>query len=185
MNKPISLILRYITIIILGLGNLYLIYKLFTPLTLYTTYFILNIFTKPTLFENFIIINNTAIELIPACIAGSAYYLLLILNLSTPNIKTKKRINLTILTITFLFIFNILRIIILYLVNKTIYFESLHLIFWYVLSTLAVILIWIYSTRKLKIKSIPIYSDFKYLIKNIRQAKQTKITKKIRKRTKK
>ncbi len=169
MDKTKSIILRYLVILLLGLGNLYLIYTIITPLTIYTTYFILNLFQDATLLRNFIIIGDTAIELIPACIAGSAYYLLLILNLSTPNLKQKTRLKTLTLSLGLLFTFNILRIIILYLVNKTIYFESLHLVFWYILSTLAVILIWIYTTKRFKIKSIPIYTDFKYLIKNIKK----------------
>ena len=167
MNKTskqlTNLFLRYIIILLAGLGNLYIFYKIFTPLTIQTLRLILSIFTQTTLTQNILIIPNLSIELIPACIAGSAFYLLFILNLATPDIKLDKRIKILLLTFASLFFLNILRILLLVLINQTVYFQSLHELFWYVISTIFVIAIWIFTIKKFKIRKIPVYDDFKFL----------------------
>lgn len=162
------LFLRYLLIIILGLSNLILIYKIFTPLTIQPVYFILSIFSPVILLGNTIIYNSSAIQLIPACIAGSAYYLLIILILSTPNIKPAKKILVALLSLLSLLILNILRIVLLALITKSIYFNSVHMLFWYALSTIFVAGIWILSVKIFNIKSVPFYSDLKYLLKLIK-----------------
>jgi len=167
MNKLINLFLRYTIIILAGLGNLALFYKLLTPITTKTVSFILNLFSPTITIANTIIFNSITIQLIPACIAGSAYYLLLILTLTTPNIKLNKTIKILFTSFITLFILNISRIIILTFANQTIYFESLHIIFWYIFSTIFVIAIWIFNIKFYKIKNIPVYSDLKYLVKLI------------------
>src|SRR3989338_5404729 len=43
------------------------------------------------------------------------------------------------------------------------YFDMIHLFFWTFVASTYVALIWIFLTRKMKIKSIPAYSDIKYL----------------------
>jgi hypothetical protein len=97
MNKKIeSIALRYLTILVFGLGNLFLIYSLFTPLTYYSVSFILSLFGNVINFYDLriIIFNQISIELVNACIAGSAYFLLIILNFSIPNIQNARRIKL-------------------------------------------------------------------------------------------
>lgn len=163
----ISLFARYLILIVFGL-SLPLFYKILTPLTLHPTNFILNLFYKSFLFSNYLIINSTLIEIIPACIAGSAYFLLLILNLTT-EMKTKQRIYSVSFSLTALLLINILRISILslMLIKETAYFDITHKIFWYALSILFVVGIWFLTVYLFKIKHIPIYSDIKKL-KNIK-----------------
>lgn len=161
-SKIISIASRYSILILLGLGNLFIFYKTFTPITIAFVSSLISIFYKTNIIGSRIIFNSTTIELIPACIAGSAYYLLLILNLSTPNIKITKRITAIILSFVILLLFNSLRIFTLSLFSNSYYFNQIHMFFWYFLTTVFVMLIWIITIKIFKIKSIPFYSDISY-----------------------
>ncbi|GAF92595.1 unnamed protein product, partial [marine sediment metagenome] len=100
-----DILIRYIILLIIALPNLWLFYFVFTPLTIYPVYFLLNLFFDSSLIGNVVLVEDCfPIELIGACIAGSAYYLLLILNLSTPKIKFQKRVNMIFLSFIFLLI---------------------------------------------------------------------------------
>ncbi|MBT3404748.1 pacearchaeosortase [archaeon] len=168
MKKQITnIFIRYLILLLVAIPNLYLFYKIFTPLTLYSVYFILDIFFEPGLILNMIYLPflKLPVVLIPACIAGSAYYLLLILNLSISNIKIKKRITMILYAFAALLIFNILRIFFLILLADSSMFEITHKFFWYFLSTIFVVLIWFSEVKLFKIKQIPFYSDFKFLYK--------------------
>jgi len=81
-----NLAVRYFVLIILGLFNLWLFYLIFSPLTVYPVYFILKLIDSSAgLFPgNLIFFSGEYIEIVEACIAGAAYYLLLIFNLATP-----------------------------------------------------------------------------------------------------
>ena len=167
MKKIWNLLLRYLIIILIALPNLYLFYLIFTPITLYPVYFLLNIFFNVSINQNIIQFSGSTIELIPACIAGAAYYLLIILNLSTPNLKLGKRIKLILSSFLIFLILNILRIFFLSLLfnSGSNYFDITHKIFWYALSTVFVVGIWFFQVKYYKIKQIPFYSDLKYLWK--------------------
>src|SRR3989344_5152255 len=114
MNKKdvFDISLRYVILLLLSISNIYLIYLIFTPLTVYPVFFLLNqIFHNAILQENAISFGDgMIIRLIPACIARAAYYLLLILNLSTPMKKITRVKSITFLLVSFLFL-NILRIL--------------------------------------------------------------------------
>jgi len=172
-EKPIAdVLIRYIILFVIAIPDLWLFYLIFTPLTIYPVYFLLNLFFESTLIGNAIIISGCfPIEIVEACVAGSAYYFLMILNLSTPKIKFKKRI--TILGISFasLLLLNILRIFFLSLlfVSGSAWFDITHKIFWYLISTLFVVVIWFAEVKYFKIKEIPIYSDFIFLKKLIKK----------------
>src|SRR3989344_909424 len=170
--NSLFLLLRYI--ILLGLMfTLPLIYKILTPLTVYGTAFLLNIFYKVSISIDIITISpSTIIQIIPPCVAGSAYLLLLILNL-TVSMKPKTRIGSILFSILVLFMLNILRIFLLavLLVNNSQFFDFTHKLFWYILSTLFVVIIWFFTAYLFKIKQIPVYSDIKYLIDNIKKRK--------------
>jgi len=170
MDKIRDVIIRYLILILIALPNLWLFYLIFAPLTLYPVYFLLNIFFDASLIGNMITFDSSSIELIPPCIAGAAYYLLLILNLSTPEIKLKKRIKLIILSFAIFLILNILRIFFLsfLLYSGSDFFEITHKVFWYLISTIFVVGIWFFQVKLYKIKKIPFYSDLKYLI-NLRK----------------
>ena len=161
-NKEVlSLLLRYSFSILAALGNLYLFYLILTPLTVYSVFFISKLFSNSILVsKDLIFINETGFKIINACVAGSAYYLLLVLNLSTPKIPIKTRIKAILFSFITFFIINIIRILFLILIFPIPeLFILTHKIFWYALSTIFVVLIWIAEIRIFKIKAIPFYSD--------------------------
>ncbi len=161
---------RYLILILVGLSNLAIFYLIFTPLTIYPVYQILKIFFDVSLIQNFIFSETFSIQIIEACVAGSAYYFLLILNLSTPNIKIKKRINLLLTSFLILLLINILRIVFItfLLASNSAFFEITHKIFWYLGSTIFVVAIWFAQVNLYNIKTIPFYSDIKNIIKEIK-----------------
>ena len=148
-----------------------LIYKIMLPLTIYPVAGLLKIFYQVSIQKDIIMIGlQTPIQIISACIAGSAYLLLLILNLSVP-MKTKKRIYSIALSFIILLGLNILRIFILSMLyhNNFRFFDFTHKLFWYALSTIFVIVIWFLIVKIFSIKEIPVYTDIKYLSKNIKK----------------
>lgn len=163
-----DILTRYAILILFAFPNLYLFYFVFTPLTIYPIYFLLSLFFEPSLMGNIILVNKIPIEIINACISGSAYYLLFMLNLSTPNIKIKKRIKIMLLAFASLLILNILRIFFLSLmvINDSVWFGITHMFFWYVLSIVFVLGIWFLEVKFFKIKQTPFYSDLKFMYKN-------------------
>lgn len=167
MDKLLSIILRYSILLMLSLGNLYIFYLIFTPLTIYFVYFISNLFSDVSILGNVIIVNGKAFKIIQACVAGSAYFLLLVLNLSIQKINIITRVKAILFSFILFFSFNILRILILILIlfkNPEIFILS-HKIFWYFLSTIFIVLIWLAEIKIFKIKEIPFYSDIIYLKK--------------------
>lgn len=168
----LGIISRYSITILAALFNLWIFYAIFTPLTIYPSYLLLKLFFNTALMGNILIINNlVAIELIKACIAGSAYYLLFIFNMSIPNIKLKKRISMIVFSFLSLLVLNILRIVSLVIVymQKNSAFDVIHEVIWYAFGTLFVLGIWFTEVRIYKIKEIPIYSDIISLIKKIKK----------------
>ncbi|MCK5150134.1 pacearchaeosortase [Candidatus Pacearchaeota archaeon] len=168
INYLLSFIIRYLLLIVFAFPNFWLFYFIFTPLTLYPVYFLLNFFFEPSLIGNSVIlVNNSPIELIGACIAGSAYYLLLIFNLAIPKINPVKRIKMILFSFTLLLILNILRIFLLSLmfIAGSSIFDITHKVFWYVGSIVFVVGIWFLEVKLFKIKEIPFYSDIKSLYK--------------------
>ena len=144
----IDIIIRYIILVLIALPNLF--------------------FGASLVGKNIVLVGELPIELINSCIAGSAYYLLLILNLSTPKIKLKKRIKIMLLSFASLLIINILRIFLLgfLAISGFSYFDLAHKLFWYLLSIVFVTGIWFAQVKYFKIKQIPFYSDMKFLYKN-------------------
>jgi exosortase/archaeosortase family protein len=100
-------------------------------------------------------------------VAGAAYYLLFMLNLSVPKIKVLRRM--AILSIAFIsfFIVNILRIFFL----SVIYYydfpfsDIVHEFSWYFGSIILTVGIWFSEVYLFKIKEIPFYSDLNYFYK--------------------
>lgn len=167
MNAKRGLLLRYSILLILAFPDLWLFYALFTPLTIAPSYYLINIFFPSQLSGNMIISKYGVIELIDACIAGSAYYLLLILNLTTPFIKLGTRIKAIAYSFTAFLVTNILRIFLfsaLFFLGYEL-FDTAHLIVWYGVSTLLVFFIWISEIKIFKIKAIPVYTDIKSILK--------------------
>lgn len=174
-KSPVFLILiRYLVLlgIILSLSIIYLI---MTPLTIYPVDFLLKIFVKviltisDDLYPLFILGDKTIIEIVPACIAGSAYLALLILNLTVP-MENRKRIYSIVLSVLMLLFLNILRISffsLLYYYDMP-FTDFTHKFFWYGLSTIFVVGLWFFIVNIFKIKGIPVYSDIKFVYSQIR-----------------
>ncbi len=181
-RKFLDIAIRYLILIAIGMPNFWFFYLVFTPLTIYPVFFLLGLFFNATLSTNIILLDKSfSIELIKACIAGSAYYLLLILNLAIP-MKINKRLKLLLFSFSSLLVINILRIFLLSLlfVSGTSLFDITHEIFWYLGSIIFVIGIWFAGIKIFKIKEIPFYSDLKNagLLKQLKKTKKSKRSKK-------
>lgn len=166
--KIFNLFLRYIILIIIAIFGFKYIYFLFTPLTTYPVAYLLGLFYHVSVMGNSILIgSNTIIEIIGACVAGAAYFFLLMLNLAIPNVKWQKRGLMIVFSFAIFLIINILRIFFLGIMydSGSLFFEITHKIFWYLGSTLFVVLIWFLEVKIFKIKTIPFYTDLKSLYK--------------------
>lgn len=170
------LLLRYVIIIFFAMFSLPIIYKIFTPLTTLIVDFILNYLYpgSKTIWEvSSFIINDEYIELIPACIAGAAYYFLLMLNLST-SMSFKKRIKSILFLFGSFFVINVARIVlfIVLFMNNFKYFDFSHQLTWHLGSTLVLAGLWFLNIWVFKITSIPAYSDIKNVYKEINKGQK-------------
>lgn len=169
-----SMVIRYLILLILAINGLAIIYFITTPVTLYASFGIMKLFSPEAFITEPNIINFAGEQalLVPACIAGAAYYLLLILNLTTP-MQRKTRISSLIFLLGSFLVINILRIVsFAYLyVSGYGFFDLTHSLTWYFGSTSLVIILWFISIKKYKIKNIPVYTDVKSIIKDIRGKK--------------
>lgn len=168
----LGMLSRYLIILLLALGNLYLFYAIFTPLTVYPSYIIIKLISQSAQLINptTIKVLNYEILFIPACIAGSAYFLLFLLNLTAP-MPVKVRVkSLAFLVCSFL-ILNIFRITLftILFVSEFAYFGIFHLAFWYAGSTIFVAVLWFVNVKIFKIKSIPGFTDINNLLKEARR----------------
>ena len=173
----IDIFIRYSILILVALPGLWIFYFVFTPLTIYPIYFLFDIFFEASLIGEILIIEDkVSVEFIRACIAGSAYYLLLILNLSIPKINPIKRVKMIVLAFALFLFINLLRILVLIFLftGGFIYFDAIHEFSWYFVSTLFVIGIWFAEVKIFKIKEIPFYSDLKFLYKKSFASKSRK-----------
>jgi len=157
--------LRYLILLVAGIF-ISVFYKVFFPLTIWPVYIILQIFYDVILSGTILTVSGYNIEIVNACVAGSAYYLLLILNLTIP-MNARKRIYSILFSFISLLILNILRIALLSVlyVQDFAYFDFTHKLFWYTLSIVFVVAIWFATVKVYKIKEAPVYSDIKQLYK--------------------
>ena len=148
-KKVLLVCVRYI--LLLGIVfSLPFIYAILTQPTITPVVSLLKLmYSDVEVLENTISIDKTTfIEIIPACIAGSAYLLLIILNLSIP-LSTKKRIYALVFSLAVLFVVNVIRISMLsiWYHEKFSFFNSAHIFLWYILSTVFVVVIWIATIK--------------------------------------
>jgi exosortase/archaeosortase family protein len=162
--------LRYLSVILLGLGNLFLIYWIFTPLTVGVLYGILSLFGNANLIGSIISFNGNFIEIIPSCVAGAAYYLLFSLAMLT-RMDFKTRIKTILFSVLLFFSFNIVRLLVLVSIIKTPSFEAIHWLSWNILSTILVVFTWILTVKKYKISGFPVCSDIKNVGKALKRKK--------------
>ena len=164
---------RYILLLIVGIIGLKVFYFIFTPLTVLPVYGFLSLFFDTLLIGNKIIAGGTlTIEIIGACVIGSAYSLLLILNLSVPNMKLKKRLYAIGFSFLVLLVINILRILLLstLFLTGSPYFDITHKLFWYIGSVIFIVGAWFAEVKLFKMKDIPFYTDIRFFIKVLKKA---------------
>jgi exosortase/archaeosortase family protein len=166
--------IRYLLLLLVSVNGLWLFYFLFTKLTLYTSAFLINFFYSAKVYSNALLVEGQIVSIIKACIAGAAYYLLLILNLTTAGIKAKKRILIFLFDALLLLALNAVRIAVLafMVVKNFASFDITHRVFWYGISTIYVVFIWILTIKIFKIKEIPVYSDFSFAVKEMKVSKK-------------
>jgi exosortase/archaeosortase family protein len=176
----LGIFIRYLIILVLiALSYFQIIYGILLKATIYPSSFLLNFFYSSFVSGSFInvFVNDRVltIEIIAACVAVSAYILLIILNLTT-RMTLKQRMYSLIFSVLLLLVVNILRILVfsLLFVRNSAFFDVLHLITWYVLSIVMVICIWFLNVYFFKIKNIPVYSDFKYLYSLLNKRRKMK-----------
>ncbi|MFQ5531425.1 MAG: pacearchaeosortase [Candidatus Nanoarchaeia archaeon] len=168
VKRFLGMFFRYFILIITAFPRFEIFFIVFTPLTIYPVFFLLSFFYSATLSGIVITVKDLiTIEMIRACIAGSAYYLLFVLNMSIPNIRLRKRVSMILFAFVLFLIANILRIFFLSImaISGSSYFDITHKFFWYFLSTVFVVGVWFIEVKIFNIKEIPFYSDIKYLYK--------------------
>ncbi|MBR9704892.1 pacearchaeosortase, partial [Candidatus Pacearchaeota archaeon] len=74
-------------------------------------------------------------------------------------------------SILMLLIINIIRIIFFSILyhQSTPFVDFTHKLFWYIISTILVVVIWFINVKIYKIKKIPFYTDLKTIIKQIKK----------------
>ncbi|MFH1592762.1 MAG: pacearchaeosortase [Candidatus Woesearchaeota archaeon] len=171
------LLFRYIAAIAIMAIGTPIIYFLLSPLTFYLSYFSIFYFSPTLIDSTSFLISNIKLNFINACTAASAYLLLILLTL-TIDLKPKKTIKILLTGSLIILIANIIRIDILIIAlvkYGSNLFNTVHLIFWKVLSTVFVVILWIFLTKLFKIKEIPIYSDFKKVYGFHRASRKNKL----------
>lgn len=167
----LNILTRYLILLLLVLF-LPLFYKFLTDITIFFSSILLKLFFHSIAINNNTIIINSGvlIEIISACIAGSAYILLLILNL-TSSMRIKPRVLSILFSFLLLFALNVSRISLLSVLyyNNFLFFEFTHKLLWYGLSTVFVVGIWFLVIKIFKVKEIPVYSDITKILKIIKK----------------
>ncbi len=175
-RQTLLLLVRYIILALIPLGGMALLYAIFTPLTLYPVYWIIQ-----AIYADTVMLGTTTLyfqgqyaTIVAACVAGAAYYLLLILNLTTPMTWRVRWKSLLVIIGAFLAL-NIIRIVIFarMLANGANYFDIAHQLTWYFGSTVLIILVWFGTILLFNIRTIPIYSDVVSILQEIRGSGKT------------
>ena len=162
LRKTACLFGRYLIILIFALGNFYLLEKLLFTHTIKVLSAVLSLFGIASQ-GDYIYFGGKTTQVAGSCLILSAFFLLLLLTFSTASIKPVKRIIIISLTFTALFLLNIARMVLLvFIINKP-YFNLVHFLLQNILSIPAVMGIWLCTVKAFNIKTIPIYSDIKYL----------------------
>ncbi len=159
----IDIFVRYILVFIFGLGNLFIFYFLLTPITINAIYFILGLFGNVVLESGVFYFNGFDFNLIEACVAASAYYLLFVLIMIVKDLNWKKRVFMILSGFGMLFILNIVRILVLVGMYWSVYFDAVHWWLWHVFSILFVVGIWFLLIKLFNVKSTPFWDDFKFI----------------------
>lgn len=168
-----GLVVRYLFLVLLVFSGYNIIYFILGKVTIYPSLWLLKLVYHSTSLlpgTNTLFVSGYYIDIIEACIAVAAYYLLLFLNLTT-HMTIQKRVKSIIFLVFSFLILNVLRIVIfsIFFLSGYAFFSVAHTITWYIGSTLLVAFIWFVNAWMFKIREIPVYSD---IISLIRKAKR-------------
>lgn len=180
LKNVFAMLSRYFVLLLILFLNIKfdLIYEILTPLTVYPVYFVLHKLYFAQLIPSYyscvesgapaIFVKGYYACIVDACVAGSAYMLLLILNFSTPMHIVKRLKSLVFLISSFLLL-NVIRIYV-FIILVSIgyeYFDAVHKFTWIFASTILVVLVWFVNVWIFKIKTIPGYTDIKLICQDI------------------
>lgn len=181
-----ELVTRILIAVLLLIIPINVFYFLFSKITLLASLPFLYLLGYSINVKGYILfLDGQSLEFIPACVATSAYYLLTLLVLLTKDVKIKTRFYLFLSGSLLIFLMNVIRIdILLYILLKfgENWFERFHIFFWHFVSSIYVAAVWIFLAYKFKLKSIPVYSDFKFLLKKSIFYKKKRKKRKIKRR---
>ena len=175
MKYETTLILRIIFALLIRPEIFF--YTLLIP-TMAFPYFVVKLFGYNVSFllsANTLLVNNEYITFVEACIATSAYYLLVLLLFTTKGIGLRKGIMMFFVGSVLIFVMNALRITLLMLIVISLglnWYNAIHLAFWFIVSTVYVFLVWIFLIKLFNVKTIPVYSDVMYLLSHIKKEKK-------------
>jgi exosortase/archaeosortase family protein len=165
MRYEHSLLIR---VAILLLFPIAIFYNVFLPLTIWPVYLLLKLLDfNAIISSNMIMLDNLPLLFISACIAPYAYYLMLALIMLTKDILPLTRIKMLLLASLLILSANVARIILLIYILSAFgndAFQTVHIALWFFISTLYIAILWLLLAYIFKIKSIPVYSDFKFLL---------------------
>ena len=176
MKYEKRLFIRILVLILITLGY-GLFYRIFYPPTILVSFVVLKLFIKNLVInfsEHYLSPGCGKLMFVEACVASTAYYLWSLLVLFTKDLG-KKVWKLWIYGVLLIFGMNVLRIIVLVLILYYFgqsWFDLIHLVFWRFVAGIYVALVWIFLVNKFKVKSIPVYSDVKELLKSIKSKKR-------------
>ncbi len=139
-----------------------------TPITVYGSYILLVSFLDIVMKENFLIVNGFPFEIVEACVATTAYYLLWLLCFLTKDIKLKIRLKLLLYGFLLILGMNLFRVALLVFIAMKYgfaWFTLVHLAFWNFVTGIYVALVWIFLVMKFRVYSVPVCDDLRTLYK--------------------
>ena len=116
---------------------------------------------------------EVTINIVKYCVTASAYYLLTLFCIIVMNVALWKRVLMFLIGSALIFGMNFARIILLIIIllDGNGAFEPAHAVFSLALATGYVVLVWILLSFLFKVKTVPFYSDIKFLTREIFQRK--------------
>lgn len=175
-KRAMGVLARYALILVAAASDFFVFYFVFGPLTVYPVHLIIGVFSESFLIGDVLLVEGVPVKFVRACIAGSAYYFLFLLNLSTPGVEIGRRLRVLFLSFLSFLSFNVARILALIWLhfNGSSFFDDVHWFLWHFMSTLLVVGIWFFQIRRLGDGKVPVFSDVKFLIGRIRGGREEK-----------
>jgi exosortase/archaeosortase family protein len=172
--KTLHLFARYLLVAVTAAGNFYVFRKILTGPTITATAAALRLFFDDVfIMSPYIFVHGVTTEITASCVAILAYYLLFVLIISTANVKPAKRLMALAVSFAILFILNVARMVLLVFIVHTPYFDTAHFLFEHLFFSVVVVAVWAGISFFMKIKTVPVYSDLKFLYGDWEKRKRT------------